>query len=117
MQKIKSDVNKLKMMSPMSAEASVLRNYIDVLVNVPWKKKTKVTKDLIAAEKVLEDDHHGLEKVKERILEYLAVQQRISPQQCACPRIANPPTYPLTHTQISLSLSPSTTICNFRFTF
>ena len=78
MQKIKSDVNKLKMMSPMSAEASVLRNYIDVLVNVPWKKKTKVTKDLIAAEKVLEDDHHGLEKVKERILEYLAVQQRVS---------------------------------------
>ena len=78
MQKVKSDVNKLKMMSPMSAEASVLRNYIDVLVNVPWKKKTKVTKDLVAAEKVLEDDHHGLEKVKERILEYLAVQQRVS---------------------------------------
>jgi len=78
MQKIKSDVNKLKMMSPMSAEASVLRNYIDVLVNVPWKKKSKVTKDLVAAEKVLEDDHHGLEKVKERILEYLAVQQRVS---------------------------------------
>ena len=77
MQKVKSDVNKLKMMSPMSAEASVLRNYIDVLVNVPWKKRTKVTKDLVAAEKVLEDDHHGLEKVKERILEYLAVQQRV----------------------------------------
>ena len=77
MQKIKSDVNKLKMMSPMSAEASVLRNYIDVLVNVPWKKRTKVTKDLVIAEKVLEDDHHGLEKVKERILEYLAVQQRV----------------------------------------
>ena len=77
MQKIKGDVNKLKMMSPMSAEASVLRNYIDVLVNVPWKKRTKVTKDLVIAEKVLEDDHHGLEKVKERILEYLAVQQRV----------------------------------------
>ena len=77
MQKIKSDVNKLKMMSPMSAEASVLRNYIDVLVNAPWKKRTKVTKDLVIAEKVLEDDHHGLEKVKERILEYLAVQQRV----------------------------------------
>ena len=76
-QKIKSDVNKLKMMSPMSAEASVLRNYIDVLVNVPWKKRTQVTKDLLIAEKVLEDDHHGLEKVKERILEYLAVQQRV----------------------------------------
>ena len=77
MNKIKGDVNKLKMMSPMSAEASVLRNYIDVLVNVPWKKRTKVTKDLVIAEKILEDDHHGLEKVKERILEYLAVQQRV----------------------------------------
>ena len=77
MQKIKNDVNKLKMMSPMSAEASVLRNYIDVLVNVPWKKRSKVTKDLVIAEKILEDDHHGLEKVKERILEYLAVQQRV----------------------------------------
>ncbi|MDG2172104.1 MAG: endopeptidase La [Gammaproteobacteria bacterium] len=77
MQKIKGDVNKLKMMSPMSAEASVLRNYIDVLVNVPWKKRSKVTKDLVIAEKILEDDHHGLEKVKERILEYLAVQQRV----------------------------------------
>ena len=59
MNKIKGDVNKLKMMSPMSAEASVLRNYIDVLVNVPWKKRTKVTKDLVIAEKILEDDHHG----------------------------------------------------------
>ena len=77
MQKVKADVNKLKMMSPMSAEASVLRNYIDVLVSVPWKKRTKVTKDLVIAEKILEDDHHGLEKVKERILEYLAVQQRV----------------------------------------
>jgi ATP-dependent Lon protease len=77
MKKIKGDVTKLKMMSPMSAEASVLRNYIDVLVNVPWKKRTKATKDLVIAEKILEDDHHGLEKDKERILEYLAVQQRV----------------------------------------
>ena len=77
MQKIKGDINKLKMMSPMSAEASVLRNYIDVLANVPWKKRTKVTKDLVIAEKILENDHHGLERVKERILEYLAVQQRV----------------------------------------
>ena len=72
-----SDINKLKMMSPMSAEATVLRNYIDVLVGVPWKKKSKVTSDLSFAEKVLEDDHYGLDKVKERILEYLAVQQRV----------------------------------------
>ena len=77
MQKIKGDVNKLKMMSPMSAEASVLRNYIDVLVNVPWKKRSKVTKELVIAEKILDEDHYGLEKVKERILEYLAVQQRV----------------------------------------
>ncbi|MEC7885754.1 MAG: endopeptidase La [Pseudomonadota bacterium] len=73
-----SDLNKLKMMSPMSAEAKVLRNYIDVLTNVPWKKKSKVTKDLNAAEKILEEDHYGLDKVKERILEYLAVQQRVN---------------------------------------
>ena len=72
-----SDINKLKMMSPMSAEATVLRNYIDVLVGVPWKKKSKVTSDLSFAEKVLEDDHYGFDKVKERILEYLAVQQRV----------------------------------------
>ena len=77
LKKVNSDVNKLKLMSPMSAEASVLRNYIDVLVNAPWKKRTKVTKDLRIAEKLLELDHYGLEKVKERILEYLAVQQRV----------------------------------------
>jgi ATP-dependent Lon protease len=72
-----TELNKLKMMSPMSAEATVLRNYIDWLVSVPWKKKSKVRKDLAVAEQVLEEDHYGLEKVKERILEYLAVQQRV----------------------------------------
>ena len=65
------------MMSPMSAEATVVRNYIDWLVSVPWKKKSKIRRDLAMAEKVLEEDHYGLEKVKERILEYLAVQQRV----------------------------------------
>lgn len=74
--KAESELNKLKMMSPMSAEATVVRNYIDWLLNVPWKKRSKVTKDLVEAERVLEADHYGLEKVKERILEYLAVQQR-----------------------------------------
>ena len=64
-------------MSPMSAEATVVRNYIDWLVKVPWKKRTKVHHDLADAERVLEEDHYGLEKVKERILEYLAVQQRV----------------------------------------
>ncbi|MEO1887550.1 MAG: endopeptidase La, partial [Methyloprofundus sp.] len=77
--KEKADVelNKLKMMSPMSAEASVVRNYIDWMLNVPWKKKTKVRNDLKLAEEILDIDHYGLEKVKERILEYLAVQQRV----------------------------------------
>lgn len=76
-EKAESELNKLKMMSPMSAEATVVRNYIDTLVAVPWKKRSKITKDLSQAEKILEEDHYGLEKVKERILEYLAVQQRV----------------------------------------
>jgi len=75
--KAKNEHSKLKMMSPMSAEATVVRNYIDWLVDCPWKKKSKICQDLNAAEKVLNDDHYGLEKVKERILEYLAVQQRV----------------------------------------
>jgi len=77
-EKAESELKKLKMMSPMSAEATVVRNYIDWLVNVPWKKRTKIEKDLTKAEEILENDHYGLEKVKERILEYLAVQQRVN---------------------------------------
>ena len=76
-EKAQSELKKLKLMSPMSAEATVVRNYIDVLIGLPWKKKSKVNHDLTHAEKVLEDDHYGLEKIKERILEYLAVQQRV----------------------------------------
>jgi len=72
-----AELNKLKQMSPMSAEATVVRNYIDWLANLPWKKKTKVHHDLNEAQEVLDADHYGLEKVKERILEYLAVQQRV----------------------------------------
>ena len=75
--KATNELNKLKMMSPMSAEATVVRNYIDWLADCPWKKKSKISNDLSKAEKVLNDDHYGLEKVKERILEYLAVQQRV----------------------------------------
>lgn len=75
--KADAELNKLKQMSPMSAEATVVRNYIDWMVNVPWKKKTKVRHDLKIAEQVLESEHYGLEKVKERILEYLAVHQRV----------------------------------------
>jgi ATP-dependent Lon protease len=76
-EKAVSELNKLKLMSPMSAEATVVRNYVDWLVKAPWKKRSKVFKDLKKAEDVLEADHYGLDKVKERILEYLAVQQRV----------------------------------------
>ena len=75
-EKASAELNKLKMMSPMSAEATVVRSYIDTLINVPWKKRSKVKKDLAGAQKILDSDHHGLDKVKERIIEYLAVQQR-----------------------------------------
>ena len=75
--KAMSELNKLKLMSPMSAEATVVRNYIDWLVRSPWKQRTKINRDLRHAEEVLEADHYGLDKVKERIVEYLAVQQRV----------------------------------------
>lgn len=75
--KADAELNKLKQMSPMSAEATVVRNYIDWMISVPWKKKTKIRHDLKLAEQVLEAEHYGLDKVKERILEYLAVQQRV----------------------------------------
>ncbi|MEX2352583.1 MAG: endopeptidase La, partial [Gammaproteobacteria bacterium] len=72
-----AELNKLKMMSPMSAEATVVRNYMDWLVSVPWKKKSKIFRDIKKAEQVLDEDHYGLDKVKDRIVEYLAVQQRV----------------------------------------
>src|SRR5712664_4818858 len=75
--KAQNELKKLKLMSPMSAEATVVRNYIDTLVGLPWKKKTKVSTDLKNSEKILDADHYGLEKVKERIVEYLAVQTRV----------------------------------------
>ncbi len=76
-EKATAELNKLKMMSPMSAEATVVRNYIDWLVSVPWKSRSRISRDLAKAEKILDEDHYGLEKVKERILEYLAVQNRV----------------------------------------
>src|SRR5258706_5865962 len=75
--KAEAEFKKLRLMSPMSAEATVVRNYIDALVSLPWKKKSKISTDLVKAEAVLDEDHYGLEKVKERIVEYLAVQQRV----------------------------------------
>ncbi|WP_085315645.1 endopeptidase La [Derxia lacustris] len=89
--KAESELKKLRLMSPMSAEATVVRNYIDVLVNLPWKKKSKVNNDLTHAQQVLDSDHHGLEKVKERILEYLAVQQRVDKVKAPILCLVGPP--------------------------
>jgi ATP-dependent Lon protease len=89
--KARAELNKLKQMSPMSAEATVVRNYIDSLLGVPWKKKTKVRRDLQRAQEVLDADHYGLEKVKERILEYLAVQQRVQKMKGPILCLVGPP--------------------------
>ena len=89
--KAKSEFNKLKQMSPMAAEAAVVRNYLDWLLGVPWKKRSKVRKDLKAAQDTLDADHYGLEKVKERILEYLAVQTRVSKMKGPILCLVGPP--------------------------
>ncbi|BBO21043.1 MAG: endopeptidase La [Burkholderiales bacterium] len=86
-----SELKKLRLMSPMSAEATVVRNFIETLTNLPWKKKSRISKDLTVAEKVLEKDHYGLEKVKERILEYLAVQQRVDKLKAPILCLVGPP--------------------------
>ncbi|MBA4254486.1 MAG: endopeptidase La [Polaromonas sp.] len=89
--KAEAELKKLKLMSPMSAEATVVRNYIDVLTALPWSKKTKIKHDLHNAEEVLNQDHHGLEKVKDRILEYLAVQQRVDKLKAPILCLVGPP--------------------------
>ncbi len=89
--KAEAELKKLKLMSPMSAEATVVRNYIDTLVGLPWKKKTKVSTDLKNSEKILDADHYGLEKVKERIVEYLAVQQRVEKLKAPILCLVGPP--------------------------
>ena len=91
LKKAEAELKKLKLMSPMSAEASVVRNYIDVLVGLPWHKKTKIKHDLSNAESVLNEDHYGLEKVKDRILEYLAVQQRVDKVKAPILCLVGPP--------------------------
>ena len=85
------ELKKLKMMSPMSAEATVVRTYIDTLTGLPWRKKTKISKDLAHAVKILDEDHYGLEKVKERIVEYLAVQQRVDKLKAPILCLVGPP--------------------------
>ncbi len=89
--KVDAEFKKLKLMSPMSAEATVVRNYIDTLVNLPWSKKTKIKHDLAFAEQVLNEDHYGLDKVKDRILEYLAVQQRVDKVKSPILCLVGPP--------------------------
>ncbi|MDA8092511.1 MAG: endopeptidase La [Betaproteobacteria bacterium] len=89
--KAEAELKKLRLMSPMSAEATVVRNYIETLVGLPWKKKTKISKDLSTAEDVLDLDHYGLEKVKERIVEYLAVQQRVDKLKAPILCLVGPP--------------------------
>jgi len=89
--KAQNELKKLKLMSPMSAEATVVRNYIDTLLALPWRKKSKVNNDLANAEKVLEGEHYGLDKVKERILEYLAVQQRVDKLKAPILCLVGPP--------------------------
>ena len=89
--KADGELKKLKLMSPMSAEATVVRNFIDTLVNLPWAKKTKIKHDLANAENVLNEDHFGLEKVKDRILEYLAVQQRVEKVKAPILCLVGPP--------------------------
>ena len=89
--KADAEFKKLKLMSPMSAEATVVRNYIDVLTALPWSKKTKIKHDLVNAENVLNEDHYGLEKVKDRIVEYLAVQQRVDKLKAPILCLVGPP--------------------------
>ena len=89
--KVEGELKKLKLMSPMSAEATVVRSYIDVLLGLPWSKKTKIKHDLVNAEAVLNEDHYGLEKVKDRIVEYLAVQQRVDKLKAPILCLVGPP--------------------------
>jgi ATP-dependent Lon protease len=91
MLKAQGELKKLRLMSPMSAEATVVRNYIETLTGLPWKKKSRISKDLAEAEKVLDKEHYGLEKVKERILEYLAVQQRVDKLKAPILCLVGPP--------------------------
>ncbi len=91
LKKAEAELKKLKLMSPMTAEATVVRNYIDVLVGLPWSKKTKISHNLAKAEAVLDEDHHGLEKVKDRIVEYLAVQQRVDKLKAPILCLVGPP--------------------------
>ena len=90
-EKALAEVKKLRSTSPMSAEATVVRNYLDWMLSIPWKKRSKISKDLKRAQQILDEDHFGLEKVKERILEYLAVQQRVDKMKGPILCLVGPP--------------------------
>jgi ATP-dependent Lon protease len=109
--KVSAELKKLKMMSPMSAEATVVRNYIDTLLELPWKKKTKINKDVANAEAVLDEDHFGLEKVKERILEYLAVQQRVDKLKAPILCLVGPPGWVRPRWGSPLPVQPTASLC------
>ncbi len=106
-EKAMSEFNKLKMMSPMSAEATVVRNYLDIIVNLPWNQSTETSTDMNKANDILEDDHHGLEKVKERILEYLAVTKRVNKIRGPILCLVGPPG--VGKTSLAKSIARSTT--------
>lgn len=108
-EKAEAELQKLKMMSPMSAEATVVRSYIDWMIQVPWVKRSKVKKDLLKAQEILDSDHYGLERVKERILEYLAVQSRISKIKGPILCLVGPPG--VGKTSLGQSIARATGLC------
>ena len=89
--KAQTELNKLKNMAPMSAEATVVRSFVDWMLNIPWSKRSRVRKDLAAAQEILDADHYGLTEVKERIIEYLAVQNRVSKSKSPVLCLVGPP--------------------------
>jgi ATP-dependent Lon protease len=112
--KAEAEFKKLRLMSPMSAEATVVRNYIDTLVNLPWKKRSKISRDIAAAEKILDADHYGLEKVKERIVEYLAVQIRVDKVKAPILCLVGAPGVGKTSLGQSLARRPTASSCACR---
>ena len=115
LKKAEGELKKLKLMSPMSAEATVVRNYIDVLVGLPWAKKTKIKHNLGHAEGVLNEDHFGLEKVKDRILEYLAVQQRVDKVKAPILCLVGPPGVGKTSLGQSIAKATDASTCAWRW--
>ena len=110
-----AELGKLKMMSPMSAEASVVRSYIDWMVSVPWSKRSKVKHDLQAATTILDEDHYGLEEVKDRILEYLAVQKRVRKVKGPVLCLVGPPGVGKTSLGESWRAPPTASLCVWRW--